>query len=151
MPRQKQLSTENRQQEAQAMAAKHQSESLRSTRSAVSTRYCCSCVFMFKYFDVHTVIVIRACTTWGHIITHFWPTMTSVVMVLNLFTSDLYPASAQKTTQTQWQCDGQEGSIPVWRWYPHDGAAWEQPCFLSILPRYLMAVIFTAFDLAAYI
>jgi len=30
-------------------------------------------------------------------------------------------------------------------------AAWEQPCFPSILPRYLMATIFTAFDLAAYI
>ena len=45
----KHCSTVNRQQEAQAMAAKHRSELLRSTRSAVSTRYCCSCVFMFKY------------------------------------------------------------------------------------------------------
>ena len=41
MPRQKQLSiaTEKRQQEAQAMAAKHQSESLWSTKNAVSSRY----------------------------------------------------------------------------------------------------------------
>jgi len=47
----KHCSTENRQQEAQAMVAKHRSESLRSTntRSGVSTRYCFSCVFMFKY------------------------------------------------------------------------------------------------------
>ena len=35
----KHCSTEKRQQEAQAMAAKHRSESIRSTRSAVSTRY----------------------------------------------------------------------------------------------------------------
>lgn len=81
----KHCSTENRQQEAQAMAAKHRSESLRSTRSAVSTRYCCLLCIHVQIFDVHTVIVICACTTWGHIITHFWPTMTSVVMVLNLF------------------------------------------------------------------
>jgi len=81
------------------------------------------------------------------------PTMTSIVMVLNLFLNLLQICilQAHKTTQTQWQCDGQEGSIPVWRWHPHNGAAWEQPCFPSILPRYLMAMIFTAFDLAAYI
>ena len=59
----KHCSTENKQQEAQAMAAKHRSELLRSTRSAVSTRYCCLLCIHVQIFDVHTVIEIRACTT----------------------------------------------------------------------------------------
>ena len=52
----KHCSTEKRQQEAQAMAAKHRSESLRSTRSAVSTRYCCLLCIHVQIFDVHTVL-----------------------------------------------------------------------------------------------
>jgi len=114
----KHCSTENRQQEAQAMTAKHWFESLRSTRSAVSTRYCCLLCIHVQIFDVHTVIVIRACTTWGHIITHFWPTMTSVVMVLNLL---IYFRSVSckcpGDNPDRWQCDGQKGSIPVDLWH----------------------------------
>ena len=28
-----------------------------------------------QIFEVHSVVVICACTTWGHISTYFWPTM----------------------------------------------------------------------------
>jgi len=31
--------------------------------------------FHVQIFEVHSVVVICACTTRGHIITHFWPTM----------------------------------------------------------------------------
>ena len=87
-----------------------------------------------QIFDVHTVIVINACTTWGHIITHFWPMMTSVVMVLNLFLNLLQICILQDNPDLV-TVDGQEGSIPVWHRRPQDGAAWEQPCFPSDLTK----------------
>ena len=107
-----------------------------------------------KIFDVHTVIVIHACTTWGHIITHFWPTITSVVMVLNLFLNLLQisilqlprrqprPGDSVMGRRVAFQCD-----VDVLRMVLHES----NPVFPLILPRYLMAIIFTAFDLAAYI
>ena len=87
----KHCSTENRQQEAQAMAVKHWSESLRSTRSAVSTRYCC---LLCQYSCSN--IWCTHCNSYSclyNMRTHnypFWPRMTSVVMVLNLFLNLLH-------------------------------------------------------------
>ena len=53
-----------RQQESQAMTAKHQSESLQSTWSAVSTQYkmLLLCIHV-QMFEVHNVAVICSCTT----------------------------------------------------------------------------------------
>ena len=59
----KHCSTERRQQEAQAMVAKHRSESLQSTRSAVSTHYLLLLCIHVQVFQVHSVVVIHACTT----------------------------------------------------------------------------------------
>ena len=129
-----------------------------------------------QIFEVHTVIVIRACTTWGHIITHFWPTMTSVVMVLNIYFRSVSCKCPEDnpdlvTTQTWWQHLLQICILQVPRRQPRPGdsvmgrrVAFQcdvdvlmmvlhesNPVFPLILPRYLMAIIFTAFDLAAYI
>ena len=132
----KHCSTENRQQEAQATAAKHQSELLRSTRSAVSTWYCCLLCIHAQIFDVHTVIVIHARTTWGHIIAHFWPMMTSVVMVLNLFLNLLQICFLQVPRRQPRAGDSVMGkrvrSIPVWCWHPHDNLHCLWPCCLYI-------------------
>ena len=106
-----------------------------------------------QIFDVHTVIVIHACTTRGHIITHFWPMMTSVVMVLNLFLHLLQicilqvprrqprPGDSVMGRRVTFQCD-----VDIFTMVLHES----NPVFPLILPRYLMAIIFTAFDLAAY-
>jgi len=116
--------------------------------------------------------LVHACTTLGHIITHFWPMMTSVVMVLNLFLNLLHSWCEALFCTMCFPSLLQICILPVPRRQPRPGdsvmgrkvafqcdvdilmmvhAAWEQPCFPSILPRYLMAIIFTAFDLAAYI
>jgi len=61
-----QVTTEKRQQEAQAMAAKLRSKLLRSTRSAVPLgiiKHLLLLCIHVKIFEVHTVVVIRACTT----------------------------------------------------------------------------------------
>ena len=129
----KHCSTENRQQEAQAIAAKHQSESLRSTRSAVpfgivALVYSCSNIWCTHCNSNSCLYNMR---------THnypLWPMMTSVVMVLNLFLNLLQICIPEDNPDlvTVWWAGG---SIPVWRRRPHDGAAWEQPCFPSDLTK----------------
>jgi len=124
----KHCSTEKRQQEAQAMAAKHQSESLQSTRSAVSTRY--NQTFVALVYSCSNIWCTHCSSNscLYNMRTHNYPLLAYDVQALQFsstYSSDLYPVSAYNTTQPHWQCDGQEGSIPVW--HPHDGAAWEQP------------------------
>jgi len=80
--------------------------------------------------------------------------MASVAMVLNLFLNLLQicilqvpirqprPGDSVMGRRVAFQCD-----INVLTMVLHES----NPVFPLILPRYLMAVIFTAFDLAAYI
>ena len=76
----KHCSTEKRQQEAQAMAAKHSSNLSHSGLPGVQfplgiIKHLLLLSIHVQMFEVHAVVVIRACTTWGHIIAHFWPRM----------------------------------------------------------------------------
>jgi len=86
-----------------------------------------------QIFEVHTVVVIHTCRTWGHIITHFWSTMYKRCNGPQPIHFRSVSCKCPEDNPDPWQCDGQEGSI--WVWCPHDGAAWEQPWFPSDLTK----------------